>query len=297
MNDANPSIFRGVVALELRDGTPPQRAALGVAAAGDLAALLGRDLAALVPGVRDCDLALMAAHFDPAEALRVVVERTIARGGVLVIPAFAVGRAQELLYYFWKLKRAGHLGEIPLFLDSPMAIEATGLMSRHLPDHRLDAKTCGDVFSIARCTGDVEASKAISANRFPKIVITASGMATGGRVLHHLKAFAPDQRNTILLAGFQAAGTRGRSLQDGAKELKIHGVWIPVNAEVVHFDMLSAHADAGELMLWLSGCPHPPRKIFIVHGEPEASEALRVRIERELGWTSVVPRLDQEFSL
>lgn len=234
---------------------------------------------------------------DPAEALRVVVERTIARGGVLVIPAFAVGRAQELLYYFWKLKRAGHLGEIPLFLDSPMAIEATGLMSRHLPDHRLDAKTCGDVFSIARCTGDVEASKTISANRFPKIVITASGMATGGRVLHHLKAFAPDQRNTILLAGFQAAGTRGRSLQDGAKELKIHGVWIPVNAEVVHFDMLSAHADAGELMLWLSGCPHPPRKIFIVHGEPEASEALRVRIERELGWTSVVPRLDQEFSL
>ncbi|MEW9613807.1 MBL fold metallo-hydrolase [Shinella sp. S4-D37] len=234
---------------------------------------------------------------DPAEALRVVAERTIARGGTLVIPAFAVGRAQELLYYFWKLKRAGHLGEIPLFLDSPMAIEATGLMGRHLPDHRLDAKTCRDVFSIARCTGDVEASKAISASRFPKIVISASGMTTGGRVLHHLKAFAPDARNTILLAGFQAAGTRGRALQDGARELKIHGSWVPVNAEVAHLDMLSAHADAGELMRWLSTCPRPPRKVFIVHGEPEASEALRIRIGRELGWESVVPRLDQEFEL
>lgn len=122
-------------------------------------------------------------------------------------------------------------------------------------------------------------------------------MATGGRVLHHLKAFAPDARNTILIAGFQAAGTRGRSLQDGAKELKIHGDWIPVNVEVAHLDMLSAHADADELMRWLSGCPRPPRKVFIVHGEAEASEALRVRIGRELGWESVVPRLDQEFAL
>lgn len=234
---------------------------------------------------------------DPEDALRAVVERTIKRGGTLIVPAFAVGRAQELLYYFWKLKQTGGLGDVPVFLDSPMAIDATGLMGRHPEDHRLDLESCKKVFGIARYTDDVEASKAISSSHAPKIVISASGMATGGRVLHHLKAFAPDPRNTILLAGFQAAGTRGRSLQDGAKELKIHGTWIPVNAEVAHLDMLSAHADADELMRWLSGFPHPPRKVFIVHGEPEASEGLRVRIGRELGWASVVPRLDQEFSL
>ena len=234
---------------------------------------------------------------DPEDALRAVVERTIKRGGTLVVPAFAVGRAQELLYYFWKLKQAGDLGDVPVFLDSPMAIDATALMGRHPGDHRLDFESCKKVFGIAHYTDDVEASKAISSSSVPKVVISASGMATGGRVLHHLKAFAPDPRNTILLAGFQAAGTRGRALQDGAKELKIHGAWIPVNAEVAHLDMLSAHADADELMRWLSGSPHPPRKVFIVHGEAEASEALRVRIGRELGWASVVPRLDQEFSL
>lgn len=234
---------------------------------------------------------------DPADALGAIVERTIGRGGTLVVPAFAVGRAQELLYYFWKLKQQGRLGSVPLFLDSPMAIDATGLMGRHLEDHRLDMETCREVFAIARYTDDVEASKAISANRFPKIVISASGMATGGRVLHHLKAFAPDARNTILLAGFQAAGTRGRALQEGAEELKIHGLWVSVNAEVAHLDMLSAHADADGLMRWLSGCPRPPRKVFVVHGEPEASEALRIRIARDLGWQAVVPRLDQEFAL
>lgn len=234
---------------------------------------------------------------EPQEALRAVVERTIKRGGTLVIPAFAVGRAQELLYYFWKLKQAGLLADVPLYLDSPMAIDATDLMSRHPHDHRLDIETCKKVFSIAHYTRDVESSKAISSSHDPKIVISASGMATGGRVLHHLKAFAPERRNTILLAGFQAAGTRGRSLQNGAKELKIHGAWISVNAEIAHLEMLSAHADADELMRWLRGSPRPPRKIFIVHGEAEASEVFRVRIARELGWESAVPRLDQEFAL
>jgi metallo-beta-lactamase family protein len=122
-------------------------------------------------------------------------------------------------------------------------------------------------------------------------------MATGGRVLHHLKTFGPDPRSTILLSGFQAPGTRGRTLQQGAKDLKIHGDWVPINAEVAQLDMLSAHADSNELMRWLSGFKRAPRRVFIVHGEPEASEALRVRIERELGWQGVVPRQDQEFRL
>lgn len=234
---------------------------------------------------------------DPVEALGAITEKTVQRGGTLVIPSFAVGRAQELLYYFWKLKQAGRLSSVPIFLDSPMAIDATTLMSKHMQDHKLSENDAREAYKIARYTEDVEDSKAINNNLYPKVVISASGMATGGRILHHLKNYGPDIRNTILLAGFQAAGTRGRALRDGAKELKIHGMWVPINAEVAHIDTLSAHADANELIRWLSGFKNPPRKTFIVHGEPEASEGLRMRIGRELGWDSVVPRQDQEFIL
>ena len=234
---------------------------------------------------------------DPVEALGAITEKTVQRGGTLVIPSFAVGRAQELLYYFWKLKQAGRLSSVPIFLDSPMAIDATTLMSKHMQDHKLSENDAREAYKIARYTEDVEDSKAINNNPYPKVVISASGMATGGRILHHLKNYGPDIRNTILLAGFQAAGTRGRALRDGAKELKIHGMWVPINAEVAHIDTLSAHADANELIRWLSGFKSPPRKTFIVHGEPEASEGLRMRIGRELGWDSVVPRQDQEFIL
>lgn len=234
---------------------------------------------------------------DPVEALGAITEKTVQRGGTLVIPSFAVGRAQELLYYFWKLKQAGRLSSVPIFLDSPMAIDATTLMSKHMQDHKLSENDAREAYKIARYTEDAEDSKAINNNPYPKVVISASGMATGGRILHHLKNYGPDIRNTILLAGFQAAGTRGRALRDGAKELKIHGMWVPINAEVAHIDTLSAHADANELIRWLSGFKSPPRKTFIVHGEPEASEGLRMRIGRELGWDSVVPRQDQEFIL
>ncbi len=236
-------------------------------------------------------------HTDPAEALGAITEKTVQRGGTLVIPSFAVGRAQELLYYFWKLKQAGRLSAVPIFLDSPMAIDATTMMSRHMDDHKLTPDEAREAYKIARYTEDVEDSKAINNNPYPKVVISASGMATGGRILHHLKNYAPDMKNTILLAGFQAAGTRGRALREGAKELKIHGMWVPVNAEVAQIDTLSGHADANELIRWLSGFRIPPKKTFIVHGEPDASEALRVLIGRELGWDSVVPRQDQEFKL
>jgi metallo-beta-lactamase family protein len=234
---------------------------------------------------------------DPAKAIGAIAERTVKRGGTLIIPAFAVGRAQQLLYYLWTLRQAGRLASIPIFLDSPMAIDATELMCRHAHDHRLDRATCRDAFGIARYTNDVEASKAITANAFPKIVIAASGMATGGRVLHHLKTFGPDPKNTILLAGFQAPGTRGHALQQGAKDLSIHGMLVPINAEIAQLDMLSAHADGNELMRWLSAFSRAPRRVFIVHGEPDASEALRVRIGRKLGWQGVIPKPDQDFRL
>ncbi len=234
---------------------------------------------------------------DPTEALGAIIERTVARGGTAVVPAFAVGRAQSLLYHLWKLKTARRLGQIPIYLDSPMAINATDLLHAHRHDHRLTHKQCEEICAIATYTRDVEASKAITASPYPKVVISASGMATGGRVLHHLRAFAPNARNTILFSGFQSAGTRGRAMLQGAKDTKIHGQWIPVRAEIAELSNLSAHADANELLRWLSGFRHTPSKVFIVHGEDDASEALRVRIDRELGWHAIVPRQNQVFEL
>lgn len=234
---------------------------------------------------------------DPTEMLGSVIERTVQRGGTVVIPAFAVGRAQSLLYHLWKLRSSGRLSTIPIYLDSPMAISATKLLHAHPDDHRLSPDDCDSVCDVATYTRDVEASKEISASSFPKVVISASGMATGGRVLHHLKAFASDRKNTILFSGFQAAGTRGRAMLQGAREIKIHGSWIPVAAEVADLPALSAHADSDELMRWLSGFRHAPARIFIVHGEAEAAEALRVRFRRELEWDASVPRQDQVFDL
>lgn len=234
---------------------------------------------------------------DPTDALGEVVERTARRGGTVVIPAFAVGRAQSLLYHLWRLKNAGRLANIPIYLDSPMAISATKLLHAHHDDHRLSPEACDAVGAVATYTPDVEASKAISTNTWPKVVVSASGMATGGRVLHHLKAFAPDSKNTILFSGFQAAGTRGRAMLQGSGEVKIHGQWVPVRAKVEDLSMLSAHADANELMRWLRGFRRGPEQVFVVHGEADASEALRVRIGRELGWNATVPRQDQVFDL
>lgn len=239
----------------------------------------------------------LQAHSDPTEALGQVIERTSARGGSVLIPAFAVGRAQSLLYHLWRLKQAGRLGLIPVYLDSPMAIDATALLHAYREDHRLPPEVCRAVCAVATYTRDVEDSKAIMTNPVPKVIISASGMATGGRVLHHLKSLGPDRRNTIVISGFQAAGTRGRALADGARELKIHGQWVPIRAEVADLPMLSAHADADEILRWLGGFRHPPKATFIVHGEAAASEALRVRLDRDLGWEASVPLQGQVFQL
>ncbi|MFP5295696.1 MAG: MBL fold metallo-hydrolase RNA specificity domain-containing protein, partial [Alphaproteobacteria bacterium] len=234
---------------------------------------------------------------DPTESLGQVIERTTARGGSVIIPAIAIGRAQSLLYHLWRLKQAGRLGLIPVYLDSPMAIDATALLHAYREDHRLPPEVCEAVCAVATYTRDVEDSKAIMTNTVPKVIISASGMATGGRVLHHLKSLGPDRRNTIVISGFQAAGTRGRALADGARELKIHGQWVPMQAEVADLPMLSAHADADEILRWLGGFERPPRETFIVHGEASASEALRVRIDRDLGWQASVPLQGQVFEL
>lgn len=234
---------------------------------------------------------------DPDEALGDIIERTTQRGGTVIIPTFAVGRAQSLLYHLWKLKQSGRLGLVPIYLDSPMAISATDLLHAHREDHRLSPEVCDAACAIATYVRDVEQSKRVTADRMPKVILAASGMATGGRVLHHIKAYGPDHRNTILFSGFQAAGTRGRAMVEGAKEVKIHGQWIPINAEVENLQMLSAHADADEILRWLSGFRRPPRKTFIVHGEPNASDALRLKIEDKLGWDCVIPEMRETHTL
>jgi metallo-beta-lactamase family protein len=170
-----------------------------------------------------------------------------------------------------------------------MAIDAGDIFHQYRRDHRLTASECHAVCGIARNTRSVAESMAIDANRVPSVVISASGMATGGRVLHHLKVFAPDVRNTIVFVGFQAAGTRGAAMLAGADQIKIHGGYVPVRAEVVNLGILSAHADADEIMTWLRTAQSPPRMTFVTHGEPVAADTLRHRIEEERHWNVRVP--------
>jgi metallo-beta-lactamase family protein len=221
----------------------------------------------------------------------------IARGGVVVIPAFAVGRTQALLLLLSRLKARRAIPDVPVFVDSPMAIDTTEIYRRFHHEHRISAEECREVCRAATMVTTAEGSKALDARRGPMIVISASGMATGGRVLHHLKAFAGEPRNLILLAGFQAAGTRGASLLNGAKMLRIHGQEISIRAQVAQLASASAHADANELLGWMRALPTPPRKTFVTHGEPGASDALRQRIERELGWEVELPEHQSSHSL
>jgi metallo-beta-lactamase family protein len=181
------------------------------------------------------------------------------------------------------------MSNVPVFLDSPMAINASDLLCSHMDDHRLTETECRRSCGIAHYVRGVEESKELTSNPMPKVIISASGMATGGRVLHHLKRYAPDPRSTILFSGFQAAGTRGAAMTAGTERIKIHGEYFPVRAEVQNLSMLSAHADADEILSWLQGLEKPPRMTFISHGEPAASDELRKRIEEELGWRCMVP--------
>lgn len=226
---------------------------------------------------------------DPAEALGAILDRTLGRGGTVVVAAFAVGRVQLLLYHLWRLRRSGRLGSTEIYVDSPLAIEATKLLIRHPHEHRLPQDVCVEVLRTATYVHGVAQSEAMAASPSPKVILSASGMAEGGRVLAHLKRFGPDPRNAVVFAGFQAPGTRGAALVGGAGEIEIDGERLACSAEVAHLPELSAHADADEILRWLGGFRRPPRRTYIVHGEPAASSALRARIERELGWACVVP--------
>jgi len=226
---------------------------------------------------------------DPQTVLAAVINRTVERGGVILIPSFAVGRTQSVLYYIHRLKSARAIPDIPVYLNSPMAIEATDIYRRDGGEHRLTPSECKAICSAARFVNSVEESKRLNGLTSPMIVISASGMATGGRVLHHIKAFAPDPRNTILFVGYQAGGTRGEAMVNGVSSVKIHGEYVPVRAEIVAMDHLSAHADYAEIMEWLAHFDAPPKKTFITHGEPAAADALRHQIEEKLRWRCRVP--------
>lgn len=228
---------------------------------------------------------------DPEKQLEHVITETAHRGGTVVIPSFAVGRAQELIWTIRKLEDEGRLPLIAVYLDSPMAIEATEIYTRHTAEHDVEMKLLASpklstqLFHLVRTP---EESKALNGRSGPLVIIAGSGMATGGRVLHHLEHRLGDHRSTVLLIGYQAAGTRGRALQDGAKEVKIHGKMVPVRARVEMIDGLSAHGDQDDLVRWMRGFERAPKQTWVVHGEPEASAALAKRIESELGWKAGV---------
>jgi metallo-beta-lactamase family protein len=234
---------------------------------------------------------------DPLEVLADVITRTAARQGVVIIPAFAVGRAQTLLYAIHLLKIARRIPDVPVYLNSPMAVDATQIYHRHRTEHRLTVEQCKAMCTAAKFVNSVEESKGLNNRRGPMILISASGMVTGGRVLHHLKAFAPDPRNTIMLSGFQSGGTRGAAIAAGAETVKIHGEHVPIRAEVATLSNLSAHADYIETLVWLGQFSRPPRQTYITHGEPAAADALRRSIEEKLKWQCYVPEYLERASL
>lgn len=234
---------------------------------------------------------------DPLVDLAAIINRTAGRGGVVIIPTFAVGRAQELLYYLSVLKTARRIADIPVYLNSPMAVDATRIFLDHRDEHRLTPEQCHAMFSSVRIVNTPEESKQLNARGGPMIILAGSGMATGGRVVHHIKAFAPDPKNTILFAGFQAAGTRGASILSGAESVKIHGQYVPVRAQVEILSSLSAHADYAEILEWLDYFEAAPRQTFVTHGEPVAADAMRHRIEECKGWRCKVPDYREEVDL
>ncbi|WP_418314760.1 MBL fold metallo-hydrolase RNA specificity domain-containing protein [Piscinibacter sakaiensis] len=262
---------------------------------------LGRDDDLLMPAPRTiphADVVLVESTYgnrihpseDAQARLGELIRETVHRGGSVLLPSFAVGRAQALLLVLQRLRAAGEISaEMPIFLDSPMARTATELYLRHRKLLRIPPSEAASLTDGVTLVGDARESARITRSRWPKVVISASGMATGGRVLHHLKAMAPNPRNQIVFPGFQVGGTRGAKMIGGATEVKIHGEQVPIKAGVSHLEGFSGHADADGLMAWLRGFERPPAHCFVVHGEPAAADCLRGRIQDELGWSVSVP--------
>lgn len=235
---------------------------------------------------------------DPLDVLEELLQKATQDQGVIIIPSFAVGRAQELMYYLWQLKKQKRLPGVPMFLNSPMATDVNALFIKYHDWHRLSEEEAKEICKMVKYVRTTEDSIDLNTKKGPMLIISASGMISGGRVLHHIKAFGPKPNTVILLAGFQAAGTRGESLLSGATELKIHGEYVPIRAQVKTLESLSAHADYQEILDWFSsGKLKPPHMTFITHGEPSAADALRLRFKDKLGWPCMIPVQNQIVEL
>jgi metallo-beta-lactamase family protein len=235
---------------------------------------------------------------SPLDLLAAVINHTEKRGGTILIPSFAVGRAQTILYLISKLKEAQRIADIPIFLDSPMAIDATEIFLRYSDEHKLSAHETEQVCKTAKYINTVKESKELDRQQEPKIIISASGMAVGGRVLHHIKTFAPDSRNVIVFTGYQAEGTRGDILvRKHQREIKLLGEIITVNAEIMELENISAHADVEEIMLWLKNFATAPKAVFITHGEIDATHKLCTTITKKLNWQCIIPTYMEEVVL
>lgn len=228
-------------------------------------------------------------NVDAESKLENIINKTIKQGGTVLIPAFAVGRSQKILYYLHKLTKEERIPHVPIYLDSPLAINATKIMMQHIKEHKLNQKECAEVCNIARYVNSPEESKMLDRDGIPKIILSASGMATGGRVLHHLKVYLPDRKSTILFVGYQAAGTRGEKILDGTSEIKIHGQMFSVLAKVEYLGNTSAHGDYTEIINWLRNFNAKPKKVFLTHGEPDSTKSLKEVIEKTFGWNCFIP--------
>ncbi len=234
---------------------------------------------------------------NPEDELGEVIARVVGRGGVVIIPAFAVGRAQALLLHLARLRRKNAIPSVPIYLNSPMAVDATALYRAYPAEHNIDEHDYAEMYATATMVSTVDDSKLLNLRGGPMIIISASGMLTGGRVLHHIAAYGDDPRNAILLTGYQAPGTRGGTLAAGADELRIFGRDVPIRAEVVQLQSMSAHADANGILRWLKPGVTPGMRVALNHGEPGSADALRLRLERELGVSVIVAEQGQQLDV
>ncbi len=234
---------------------------------------------------------------DPMVDLEKIVNETYRREGVIVIPAFAVGRAESIMFYLSSLRRQKRIPEMPMFLNSPMATDFTAIFRKYKTLHKLTEEESSEIAGMFKFVRTADESKALNLRKGPMLIISASGMVTGGRVLHHIKTFAPFAQNTILLTGFQSAGTRGEALQRGAKEIKIHGEYVAIKAQVSVLDNISAHADYREIIQWFTQSKIQPKKVFVTHGESSAADELRRRLVEKFGWLCFVPEQGEKVSL
>lgn len=233
---------------------------------------------------------------ETRSVLAAIVKETVAKGGTLMLPAFAVGRAQLLTYLLTDMERAQDLPQVPIYLDSPMAIDVAAVFRKHHEEHRLSSQQCEHMCSSIIYTRSKEESQKLALNPHPKIIIAGAGMLNGGRILHHLKAFGGDWRSTLIITGYQAEGTRGAALLRGVTTLRIYGEEIPIKCRIEQMENLSAHADYQELIDWVRPL-QAPRQVFITHGEPVAADSLRQKLEHQMGWSASVPEQGDEVVL